>query len=68
MSIPQYAQRTLRHQLVLIICHGICGRTRYAEISQDHWSGDGSNDNPTSFATCLKCGYEAKDKYNWIRV
>ena len=68
MPIPKYAQRTPRNRLVQIICRGACGGTRYAEVSQHNWSGHGPNEDPDLYATCLKCGYKAKDKYNWIRV
>jgi len=68
MSIPQYAQNTPRHKLVNIVCRGSCGRPRYAEVSKVPWTEEGPNDDPELYATCLKCGYEAKDSYNWVRV
>jgi len=68
MPIPKYAQHVPRHLLVQILCRGFCRKTRYARVSTDHWSGTDTDPGSEVLATCLKCGYEAHDPYNWMRV
>lgn len=68
MRIPKYAAGTPRDKLVQILCKGTCGRMRYAAVSKVPWSSDGARPGPELFATCLKCGRQARDNYNWIRV
>lgn len=70
-SLPQYAQGANRRRVVKIVCRGKCrgGHTTWAEMTIDH-PGDEKLRQLTHFdvtARCLRCGYEAKDPYNWFR-
>jgi len=67
-SIPRYAQDVPRHKLVKVLCRGDCGSTRFAEVSKTPWEKSGTSVDPELFATCLRCGYKARDNYNWTRA
>ena len=68
MPTPRYAQHVPQHLLVRILCRVSCGKTRYARVSTDHWSSTDTDPDSEVYATCLKCGYEARDPYNWMRA
>jgi hypothetical protein len=68
-AIPKYAEDADPTRLVRIVGRGKCGSPRLTEMEQafpdevvlrraqvfDH------------AARCLRCGYQAKDTYNWHR-
>lgn len=67
--LPQYAAGANRDRVIMLLCKGRCGRTRWALMNQDYPGesvlrraklGDFS-------ATCLKCGRVAKNPYNCWR-
>ncbi|HZN03848.1 MAG TPA: hypothetical protein VFD06_09720 [Candidatus Polarisedimenticolia bacterium] len=60
---PTYAASIPPGLLVRVLCRGDCQALRYAEVSKYPWT---PND-PELYATCLKCGYQARDSYNWGR-
>ena len=66
MALPQYARDVPRERLVRVFCKGDCGMTRYAELSKTPWSKEGFDSE--LYATCLVCGREAKDNYNWYKA
>ncbi|MEY9717919.1 hypothetical protein ABIA22_000409 [Sinorhizobium fredii] len=70
MAIPQYALRVPRQRLVKIVCRGSCrgGQTYYAEVCRDNWSKTEDALKTELYATCLRCGYQAHDNYNWLRA
>lgn len=65
MAMPKYAQDVPRRQLVRLLCRGGCGATRYAEVSKIPWSKSDAVNDHELFAVCLRCGYKARDNYNW---
>ena len=68
-SLPAYAQRADPTRLVRILCKGPCRKTRWGEMNADYPGKDVlRNAQPGEFtATCLVCGYVARDQYNWFR-
>ena len=68
MALPEYARHVPREKLVRILCRGTCGASRYAEVSKIPWSKEGMPIDPGLFAKCLRCGYRARDNYNWQKV
>jgi len=69
MPIPKYAAGVQQTRLVLCICRNGCSRGLvYAKVSKATWKEQGASPDPELYATCLKCGYQATDEYNWIRV
>lgn len=68
MPIPKYAEGVPRQRLVQVLCKGRCGTTRYAEVSKVPWSRDGRDPDSELYATCLMCGRQARDNYNWMSV
>lgn len=67
-NLPQYAQSTSKEYLVKIYCR-TCQRTRRARLNQKY-PGKSALRNAEIYeykATCLKCGEEAFDNYNWSR-
>ena len=67
--LPQYAADANRHRVVIVLCKGQCGRTRWALMNQDY-PGESILDRAKFgdfSAICLKCGRVAKDAYNWLR-
>jgi hypothetical protein len=60
---PTYAGSIPPGLLVKVQCHGACQTTRYAEVSKYPWTPE----DPDLYATCLVCGYEARDSQNWRR-
>ena len=68
-SLPAYAQNANRRRVVKILCKGECIATRWAEMTVDY-PGKEILRRAEAFdytAKCLKCGYQAKDPYNWLR-
>jgi len=68
VKLPGYAEHLPRQRLVKILCRGTCGKTRYAEVSRTPWKREGGAVDRDLFATCLVCGYRARDNYNWTSV
>ena len=77
-KLPSHAQRANRRRLVKIFCKGDCSDKRthpgdevqWAEmIGVDYPGRDKLKSPEAEFyrAKCLKCGYIAKDPYNWYR-
>lgn len=67
--LPAYAENANRKRVVQIICRGACRSSRWAEMNADYPGKEilrKSQVNDFS-AKCLKCGYIAKDPYNWCR-
>ena len=69
LKLPSYALGGESALLVQITCRGRCKTMRRAKMD-GRYPGrrelkDGQG--PTS-ATCLKCGFEANDYYNWGRT
>ncbi len=62
MSIPHYAKGVPQPLLVQCLCHGHCGGMQYAMASTEDWRG---TTDLSVYATCLKCGYRARDSYKW---
>lgn len=67
-GLPQYAAGVPRHMLVKCLCKGSCGKMVYAKVSKYPWREAGAAGDPELWATCLRCGNESSDEYNWIRV
>lgn len=67
--LPDYARDANRKRVVRVLCKGQCGKERWAEMEVDYPGDDilksSQVDNFT--ATCLKCGYIARDHYKWYR-
>ena len=60
---PTYSRSIPPGLLVKVDCQGACQTKRYAEVSKYPWTaGD-----PEIYATCLVCGYKARDSRNWSR-
>lgn len=67
-SLPAYASSADRSRLVNILCRD-CRKTRWAVLTKS-FPGVEALKSAEMFryrATCLKCGYEASDNYNWTR-
>ena len=67
--LPNYARNANRRRVVQVLCKGRCIMTRWAEMEVDY-PGEKVLKSPDSHlfrARCLKCGYIAKDPYNWTR-
>jgi len=68
-NVPNYASHVEPEYLIRILCRGRCGKTRWARLDKK-FPGQTALRNATMgeyHATCLKCGYEANDSYNWYR-
>lgn len=69
-KLPEYARSTPDKYLVKISCRSQCnGKTRFAKLNK-HYPGKYHLEtaDPGEYrATCLICGYEATDNYNWFR-
>jgi hypothetical protein len=68
MAIPEYARNVTPHRRVRILCRGACEVPRHAEASKDNWFKTEDAVKTGLYATCLKCGYQARDNYNWDRL
>lgn len=68
MAIPDYARNVRPLRRVRILCQGSCGVPRHAEASKDYWLKTEDALKTGLCATCLKCGYQARDNYNWDRL
>ena len=68
-GLPDYAKSTPSKFLVQILCRGGCKCTRWAKLNAPYpgKSALRSAEMGQYRATCLKCGYEAIDNYNWFR-
>lgn len=68
-KLPEYAASADRSKLVKILCKGTCRCERFAELNLKY-PGIEQLCKAKMFkytATCLICGYEASDNYNWSR-
>jgi hypothetical protein len=68
-QLPSYARNANRKRVVQILCRGICRGVRWGEMNTDY-PGEvilKNSQAPDFSARCLKCGYIAKDPYNWYR-
>ena len=67
--LPDYASSTSQQYLIKILCRGRCGTARWARLDKPYPGRTAINGAQmgTYRATCLKCGYEATDNYNWYR-
>jgi hypothetical protein len=68
-KLPSYASSIPEPFLVKILCRGKCHTARWARLN-DPYPGRSalrSASIGTYIATCLVCGYEATDNYNWSR-
>jgi hypothetical protein len=67
--LPNYAAAADRKRVVRLLCKGRCCKTRWAEMRVDYPGEDVlRRSRVLDFAaTCLKCGYTARDPYNWYR-
>ncbi len=68
-KLPQYAASTPHKYLVKILCRGRCHTARWARLNAPYPGKSAIRSAPLGQyrATCLKCGYEATDNYNWFR-
>ena len=68
-KLPKYAQSTPQSYLVKILCRGRCHAGRWARLNLPYpgKSALKSAQMGQYRATCLQCGYEATDNYNWFR-
>lgn len=67
-ALPSYASHADRSRLVSILCKD-CVKTRWATLTKP-FPGIEKLKAAGMFeyrATCLKCGCEASDNYNWLR-
>ena len=66
-KLPLYAQSTQTNFLVQILCRGTCRINRWAKLNKSYHGQSALRDAPAGefTATCLMCGYEASDNYNW---
>lgn len=67
--LPSYASSTPEKFLVKILCRGRCHTSRWARLNAPYpgRSALRSASMGAYRATCLVCGYEATDNYNWSR-
>lgn len=68
-GLPNYTKSTPDKYLIQILCRGKCRCTRWARLNKAYpgKSALKSAEMGEYRATCLKCGYEATDNYNWFR-
>jgi len=68
-KLPAYAKSANRRRVVRILCRGRCGgKSRWAEMNDDYPGNDELKNSQAYFtARCLKCGYVARDPYNWYK-
>ena len=68
-KLPAYVASTPQKFLVKILCRGRCHTTRWARLNAPYPGRSALRSAPLGQyrATCLKCGYEATDNYNWLR-
>lgn len=68
-KLPEYASAIPQQYLIKILCRGRCHTTRWAKLNAPYpgRSAMRSAQMGRYTATCLKCGYEATDNYNWFR-
>jgi RNase P subunit RPR2 len=67
-KLPQYAANADRNKIIRILCRD-CRKTVLALLNKPY---PGENELRKAemgdyTATCLKCGYQASDNYNWYR-
>jgi len=67
-KLPEYARSTPEKYLVKILCRR-CNRTRWARLNAPYPGKTAVRSASIGQyrATCLVCGYEATDNYNWFR-
>lgn len=67
--LPEYAKSVPSEYLVQILCRGRCRTGRWARLNEPYPGKTALR--KAEFgeyrATCLKCGHEATDNYNWYR-
>ena len=63
-KIPEYAKGCPPGQLVHYSCRGKCQKGRYGQVSITNWQ-EHPKDDINLYVTCLKCGVETRDHYNW---
>jgi RNase P subunit RPR2 len=68
VAIPEYARNVLPRRRVRILCRGVCEVPRHAEVNKDNWLRTEDAVTTGLYATCLKCGYQARDNNNWDRL
>jgi hypothetical protein len=68
-ELPAYAASIPHKYLVKILCRGRCHSTRWARLNAPYPGKSAIRSAPLGQyrATCLICGYEATDNYNWFR-
>lgn len=68
-KLPAYAMSTPHKYLVKILCRGRCHTMRWARLNAPYPGKSAMRSAPFGQyrATCLVCGYEATDNYNWSR-
>lgn len=68
-KLPKYAISTPEKYLVRIFCRGKCRTLRWARLNAPYPGKSALKSAPMGKyrATCLVCGYEATDNYNWFR-
>ncbi len=68
LKLPEYALGVDPSYLIQITCRGSCKKPRWAKTDAAYPGRDQlkSGEGP-AVATCLKCGFEATDYYNWGR-
>jgi len=68
-KLPAYATSIPHKYLVKILCRGRCHTTRWARLNAPYPGKSAIRSAPLGQyrATCLICGYEATDNYNWFR-
>ena len=67
--LPLYAKTADRRRVVKILCKGNCMKTELAEMTVDYPGARKLKEAQAGDykARCLKCGYIARDPYNWDR-
>ena len=66
--IPVYARNVPPGRRVQIVCRGDCGVPRHAEVNRVDWFKAEDAEATGLYATCAKCGYQARDNHDWIRL
>ena len=71
--LPPYARKANRRRVVEVLCRGQCSQMRWAEMNVNY---PGEKALKKAYkegrffeftATCLYCGYPARDPYKWSR-
>ncbi|MGQ7957639.1 hypothetical protein ACUTAF_07975 [Pseudomonas sp. SP16.1] len=70
MAWPKYAAsyEDKKHLLVQYLCKRKCNAQRYGLVSKQPWVPAGADEDRSLFVTCLKCGGQQFDSYNWVRL